>query len=44
LNITTALCETTDKKNHYDKKLYPNYQTNNPIKDAIEWINNFKKI
>ena len=40
LIITTALCETTDKKIHYDEKLYPDYETKNPIKDAIEWINN----
>jgi hypothetical protein len=40
LIITTALCETTDKKIHYDEKLYPDYETKNPIKDAIELINN----
>ena len=42
--ITTALYQTTNKKIHYDEKLYPDYETNNPIKDAIEWINNFKKV
>jgi len=40
LIITTALYQTTDKKIHYDEKLYPNNETNNPIKEAIEWINN----
>ena len=44
LIITTAFYQTTDKKIHYDEKLYPDYQTNNPIKDAIKWINNFKKV
>jgi len=42
--ITTALYQTTDKKIHYDEKLYPNNETNNPIKEAIDWINNFKKV
>jgi hypothetical protein len=38
LIITTALYQTTNKKIHYDEKLYPNNETNSPIKDAIDWI------
>lgn len=40
LIITSTLLQTTDKKIHYDEKLYPDVETKNPIKDAIEWINN----
>jgi len=39
LNLTTALYQTTDKKIHYDEKLYPDIETKNPIKKAIKWIN-----
>lgn len=40
LNLTSALLQTTDKKIHYDEKLYPDVETKNPVKDAIKWINN----
>lgn len=40
LILTNALFQTTDKKIHYDEKLYPDVETKNPIKDAIKWINN----
>jgi carboxyl-terminal processing protease len=40
LIITSTLLQTTDKKIHYDEKLYPDVETKNPIKDAIEWIKN----
>ena len=40
LIITSTLLQTTDKKIHYDEKLYPDVETKNPIKDAIKWINN----
>ena len=40
LNLTRAIFQTTDKKIHYDEKLYPDVETKNPIKDAIKWINN----
>jgi C-terminal processing protease CtpA/Prc len=39
LNLTTTLYQTTDKKIHYDEMLYPDIETNNPIKEAIKWIN-----
>jgi len=39
LILTTALFQTTDKKIHYDEKLYPDIETNNPTKEAIKWIN-----
>ena len=39
LNLTMALYQSTDKKIHYDEKLYPDLETNNPIKEAIKWIN-----
>lgn len=38
--LTTALYQTTDKKIHYDEKLYPDIDTKNPIKEAIKWIHN----
>ena len=38
INDNLELIITTDKKIHYDEKLYPNNETNNPIKDAIDWI------
>jgi hypothetical protein len=34
-----ALSQSTDKKIHYDEKLYPDLETNSPIKEAIKWIN-----
>ena len=40
LNLTVAIFQTTDKKIHYDEKLYPDVETKNPTKDAIKWINN----
>jgi C-terminal processing protease CtpA/Prc len=43
LNLTVALFQSADKKIHYDEKLYPDVETKNPTKDAIKWINNFKK-
>jgi C-terminal processing protease CtpA/Prc len=43
LNLTTALFQTTDKKIHYDEKLYPDVETKNPIKEAIKWINEMDK-
>ena len=42
LNLTTAIFQTTDKKIHYDEKLYPDVETKNPVKDAIKWINNIQ--
>ena len=42
--LTVTLLQTTDKKIHYDEKLYPDVVTNNPIKDAIKWITNLKTI
>jgi len=39
LNLTVALYQSTDKKIHYDQKLYPDIETNSPIKEAIKWIN-----
>jgi carboxyl-terminal processing protease len=39
LILTTGLYQTTDKKIHYDEKIYPDVETNNPIKEAIKWIN-----
>ena len=43
LNLTMTLLQTTDKKIHYDEKLYPDVETKNPVKDAIKWITNLKK-
>ena len=43
LNLTVSLLQTTDKKIHYDEKLYPDVETKNPVKDAIKWITNLKK-
>jgi C-terminal processing protease CtpA/Prc len=39
LILTAELLQTTDKKIHYDEKLYPDIETNEPIKEAIKWIN-----
>lgn len=40
LILTESLFQTTYKKIHYDKKLYPDIETDDPIKEAIKWINN----